>query len=569
VSVKANILIGGLLAVAEIAFAQTSSKWRVHRALDGLAESACLSVTYTRPGRVLTRHFNLPVLDELDGYSVTNHPAPEGANGRFYGFSSGQVWTAVPEGLQEWRDGRWELHAVPEIAAEYYQGMFKVIDPVPLVPVRHGAVLFLTRSGLMMYDATGRRSTMVRSSAESAVGKFSGLALAQDGGLWICGERGLIRSEVSARDLKPGGIWRRSIAPETLGVRSFQQPLEDVEGGVTMVAEDSAGKLCAVVRFDGGDVWTSRILPCERLRFAWLGPDRVWRAVTLNTLYTWRSPDGKVVESDEISPRQIFDVALEPGGAFWLATSEGLYRWAPAIWQVFQAADGVGGPVQAFAADTQGGLWILCEEGLSSFRGGVFRNYPLPESWRRSLGLARNFQVLKNGTLVIDAGGRLLEYQAESGASSTRGGGEQDRYRLLGMVQDGALWVQRSRAEGSVALERYDGDRWEQVPGLPAPGFSTNYHCVIGARGGDVWLGADEGAAWYHQGTWKLFRARDGSGPESPQRLLEISGGRIWAASNDQLWEFDGREWRSIRQGVDRITALRTKNGKLPTTDEK
>ena len=553
--------------MAEIALAQTSSRWRVYRAVDGISESTCLAVTFARPGRVLASHFNLPVVDQLDGYSVTNLPAPEGASGRFYGVAGGQIWTVVPKGLQEWRDNRWVLHPVPEIAAEFYQGMFRVIDPIPLVPVRHGVLLYLTRNALMLYETDSQdagSSTMVFSSSEAGVGKFSGLAVASDGGVWVSGERGVIKSETPVRGLKPGDAWRRFLAPDTLGARNFQQPMEDAEGGVTMVAEDSSGKLRVAARFDGRNDWQSRALPSEHLRFAWRGPNQVWWAVSLNSLFTWKNSDAEVVESDEISPRQIFDVALEPGGAFWLATSEGLYRWAPAIWQDAQPGSSILGAVQALAADVQGALWILGDDNLVSFRGDVFRNYALPLTSQRMIGMTRSLQILKSGAVIIEASGRLLEFQPEPGTVRILENPEQDRFRVLGGVQDGSLWVQRSREGGGVTVERYDGERFGQIPNLPGPDFSTNYYCVIGARGGDLWLGANEGVAWFHQGIWKLFRARDGLTPEAPQHLLEISGGRIWAANKDQIWEFDGREWRLVRDAVGRVTALfETRDGSI------
>ena len=561
------MVVGLALVLGGMARAQSSSNWRVYRTVDGLSESACLSVTFSRPGRVLTRHYNVSAIDELDGYSVTNFPAPEGANGRFYGSPGGQVWTVVPEGLQEWRDNRWVFHPVPEIASEFYQGASRVIDPIPLVPVRYGYVLFLTRNGLLAYNAdsrSGSSNAVIYSSAENGLGRLSGLAVARDGGLWISAERGLARTHVPVRDLKAGATWNKFSLPRNFPGSNLQQPLEDLEGGVTTVAEDGSGKLRIVVRFDGNSEWSAKTLPTERLRYAWRGPDQVSWAVTINALFSWKGSESEALENDDISPRQFFDVALEPGGAFWLATSEGLYRWAPPVWQAPQIIPAFPGPVRALAADVRGVMWILGEDTLASVRSGVSQRFPLPQAWRRSLGSARSLYGLKSGLMIIDSGGRLFEYQTASGTSRTFGDPENDRLRALGTVHDGSLWVQRTRPDGAVSLERYDGERFDPILDVPGPDFSTNYYCVTGALGGDLWLGADEGLAWYHQGSWKLFRARDGFAPEAPQRLLEVSGGRIWAANNDQLWEFDGRDWRLIRHAIDRITALlETRDGSV------
>ena len=68
----------------------------------------------------------------------------------------------------------------------------------------------------------------------------------------------------------------------------------------------------------------------EKIRAAWRGPDKIFRAATSDSLMQLQ--DDRWVEATEISARQYFDVAVEPRGVLWLATSEGLFRWPPAIW---------------------------------------------------------------------------------------------------------------------------------------------------------------------------------------------------------------------------------------------
>jgi hypothetical protein len=82
-----------------------------------LPESACAAVTVGTQGKILAKHLTVPFLSELDGYSVSNFPAPEMRSGRVYESPGGQLWTLVPEGLEEFKDGAWMLHPLPEIAA--------------------------------------------------------------------------------------------------------------------------------------------------------------------------------------------------------------------------------------------------------------------------------------------------------------------------------------------------------------------------------------------------------------------------------------------------------------------
>ena len=116
------LLLGATwVALAPAAWGQRSSAWPVnlrgYRAIDGLAESACIAVTLAPHEKVLARHLKLAALTQLDGYGVTVIPTSDVGASRVYESSGGQLWTVVATGLQEYQNGSWVLHPVPDIAA--------------------------------------------------------------------------------------------------------------------------------------------------------------------------------------------------------------------------------------------------------------------------------------------------------------------------------------------------------------------------------------------------------------------------------------------------------------------
>jgi signal transduction histidine kinase len=59
-----------------------------------------------------------------------------------------------------------------------------------------------------------------------------------------------------------------------------------------------------------------------------------------------------------------------------------------------------------------------------------------------------------------------------------------------------------------------------------------------------------------------MFVAADKTTPENVTALAELPDGRIWCAAQDQIWEFDGRNWLVAHRGLDRVNAmLRTRDG--------
>src|SRR5438309_5254812 len=99
-----------LLGWANAGWSQRASNWRAYRLGDGLPESACVSVTFSPQGRLLARHTHLPLISELDGYTLHTMASPESGQSRIYQSPGGQLWTVVPGGLHEFREGTWVAH---------------------------------------------------------------------------------------------------------------------------------------------------------------------------------------------------------------------------------------------------------------------------------------------------------------------------------------------------------------------------------------------------------------------------------------------------------------------------
>jgi len=189
-----------LLALPGTSWCQAPSTWpvnsRVFRTVEGLPEPACISVTLAPQGRLFARHLKAASISEFDGYRISGIPAPETGKGRVYESPGGQLWTVVVEGLQEFRNGHWVLHPVPEIAAEFRTRLPRLIDPLPLCPVRQDVVLYLLPDRLLQLSAEDQdhpRTDVILAAAQTRLEKFSGMTPSRDGGLWIAGARGLAK----------------------------------------------------------------------------------------------------------------------------------------------------------------------------------------------------------------------------------------------------------------------------------------------------------------------------------------------------------------------------------------
>ena len=554
--------------LAESARGQRSN-WRAYRLGDGLPESACAAVTVGTQGKILAKHLTVPFLSELDGYSVSNFPAPEMRSGRVYESPGGQLWTLVPEGLEEFKDGAWMLHPLPEIAAARRNGRAPSVRMVPLCPVRQGLVMVLLPDRLVEFNSESAERHSIETllaATQTKLEEFSGMALARDGGLWIAGERGLTKAAGPVRILNRDSDWREYIVPAKLSVHHFQEPHEDDQGGVTMVADCSTNQQQMVVLFEGGH-WTAHPAGNQKIRQAWRGPENQLWALTRDLLLELDPITQELAVNEEVSARQYFDVGVESGGSFWLATSEGLFRYAPPIWRGPALVQRINSLIHGLAADAEGRLWFASGSGLHLLEKDRHEEFPFPRGITESLRSDSALFPLKNGKLVIAAGDDLFEFQPDSSTFSALPRSERSgRLKILALLKDGKLCAQRSDLDAQdqeLHLEVYDGVRFAPFTGAaPESSIGSNLSALLATQNGDLWLSGNQGVAWYHEAKWKTFISSDKSTPDSAIGFVDLPDGKIWCGTQDKIWEFDGRSWTAVRSGFDRISALlRTRDG--------
>jgi signal transduction histidine kinase len=566
---RAWFLLAAVVALAETSWGQRASNWRVYKAADGLAESACSSVTISPHGKVWVKHFTMDAVSGLNGYNVQNVPTSGAGNNRVYESPGGQLWTTSEEGLQEFKDGNWVRYPVREVAAEFRGNAMRLLHPIPLCPVRQGRIIFLLSDGLMEFNAESPdlpRTTLLHAATGTKLGKFLGMIIARDGGLWIAGAHGLARVPGPGRMIKPETEWREFVPPEPLQIQNLQEPVEDDEGGITAIAETPANHQKLVVYFDGQH-WTTRSAGNEKIRLAWRGPDRRFWAATIDSVFQLEEGRPDLTESEEISAHQYFDLAVEPGGAFWLATSDGLFRCAPRIWQIPGALPKISSLVHAVAEDKEGCLWFASANALHALQADHVSDHPFPASFEGSLQSTHALFPLPNGAVVMDTGNGLFQFRrGRSEFSPLTRGKEEKQLKPLGSLKNGALCIQILDPEAPAqpySLQSYDGIAFRPLP-CPQPGQALTGELLacFAAQNGNLWLSSSHAVACYHDDKWETFSSTDGTVPQGAAGFIELPDGKIWCATQDKVWEFNGRSWSVVRAGFDRINALlRSRDG--------
>lgn len=579
--------IACLLAAVISVQADSPSVWRTYRASDGLTESLVTAINISPRGSVWVKHGEVDAVSWLDGYRVQHISAPGDRSHRIFESRAGRIWSVDDAGLMEFANGAWQRYPVPEIALDRSPNPFRALRRPPIVPAEQDRVLILLPDRLLDFRALEGRSQVLRLATNTGLVRFSEVALAGDGGLWISGALGLAKVPGPLRQLTAETPWQEHLLPTGLGVQNLLRPFEDDAGGVTTVADSIASERRVMVHFDGR-AWSSRPGPDGTLRYAWRGvrPGEFY-GVTPSALVRLFADHNAVVEE---APRvsQFYDVAVQPRGVFWLATREGLVRHAPPAWRTPAGAEGLAGVVASVAVDEAGNVWFAGEAGLLVARNfvgadeapsprdrpgavgvgrdrpdlaGEWEHFPWPEGFERAFRARDGLFALSGGRLVVSVAEQVWRFVPANRAFERVAHPEGRTVRkVLRQLSGGELLVQTASpqsAPGEYGFEIFDGAKFQPWTGVPpALDLGNELFFLNEARNGDLWLGGSAGVAVWRDGAWQKYTNAEGYADEGAICWLELDEGRIWCAGLGRISAYDGRTWSTVRLGLDRVSAM-------------
>ncbi|RME91819.1 MAG: hypothetical protein D6766_11185, partial [Verrucomicrobia bacterium] len=531
--------------------------WRVWSAENGLAESLVRAVTVSPRGAVWARHGEVDAISLLEGFVVQRIPSPGGPSRRVYQSRAGMIWTTDNAGLLQLVEDQWRRHPLEAFRRAMDRFSLRNIRQPPILPTRQDRVLVLLPDRLLEYRATRRAAETLLTPGQAGLGEFLDLAADAGEGCWIACEHGLLHlPDPSHREPDRLPDFTGHPLPPEWPLQNLRNPVVRGEG-VTCTAEDRRQQQRVGVHFEDGR-WLALPFANENPRFVWPGirPD-TWYGMTY-VRFLRRLPEGRVEEVREFRAGQYYDLAVEPDGAFWLATSEGLARCAPATWQ-----PAGGGPV---AEEVYGGvesadgrLWFAAQGGLWAETGEGWRRFDWPAGWEPGFGAGHRLFGLPDGALIVPGSDGWWRFDpGENRWSPVRHPAGGAVRTFLRQAEDGRLLALVAAGdEGAERFEWFDGQRfasWSEGPPPLRLGAETFF--LEQAGNGDYWLGGSSGVARWREGRWQRFGPADGYVDDGAICWLERPDGRIWCSGLDKLLEWDGKRWQTLRTDLDRVRQM-------------
>ena len=543
-----------LLGLATFASAQRPPSWRFWEVGDGLTESYSTSVSVDRAGNVWIQHGDVDTMSHLDGFVVHKLPSlSPRASQRVYGTGSGRLWTLNPLGLQRYQDARWELNPIREISEtpESVRGSIRAL------PLDEDRVLIVFPDRLAEYDAARGRLAVRKSVDETRLGRFTHAALSRDGGLWIAGREGVGKLEGLANRNGPAR-WKE-LGQGIAGLADFSQPFEGDNGELFVVGSSGGGGKKSLIRFDGRR-WQTILSVEARILRGWRGADSSIWVQQDDSLFRLAEGHKQAAERSDALSGIIMDVFAEPNGVFWLATSQGVARYAPALWRTPPTVADLDQLVNAAAEDRQGRLWFAARERLVCLDGRKWRSYPLPRGEVSHEVFPHGVYPLPDGRIALRTYSSrdmlLFRPDRETFERLAHPSGRQMR-GLWPLRGGGALMQTMAAGEPDFRLEVYDGYGFREFAGGIKWRFA-DLRCVLETSSGDLWLGGTRELWRYRDRQTTAFGPKEGYTASGAFAIHEARDGAILVAGRDKLLRFDGKSWTVLQDKLDRARSIIT-----------
>jgi hypothetical protein len=530
------------LSLASAAAAQTQAGWRYWTPADGIQESHSRKIGALPGGGVSIRHGQVKRVDVLDGYTVESIPEPRtrtdierlmaGVNAA----ADGGAWVVSEGVLKQLRDGQWVIRARPA-AGDEMRGAIPIDG-------RRIVVLFATR--VAAFDPTRDAWTTLIEADAAGLGRFDTQVRGFSGELWIAAALGIGRLDGATSQ------WTAFRAPH---LADFVSPLPGDGGELFAAAIDGRTRRKVAVRLAAGQF--HRVFESSKALRAWRGPHgSVW---ILEGTRTWRVSGSQREAVARHGPLSglVYDVVTEPGGAFWIASTTGVGRYAPPLWRTPDPLKGLDQPVHAAIEGADGRLWFAATESLLELDGDTWRVHPLPPDTQTVPNQTSSLARLPDGRLAMTAnrpGGHfLLAFDPLRRTFAPLAHPAGLELLQLWRGRDDRIFVRTTRP---CRLEVWDGTGQHPVEPLGAPGVCDKLRELHEGADGSIWFGTTAfGGGVLRPGATTLERFGPETGYPEPAVYAMFAPGtdRVLAGGRDVLAERARGRWSVQHRALDAV----------------
>lgn len=555
-------IFGLFFLFAQTTQAQPPAHWRYWVAEDGLAESCCNTVYCGPSGKVWINHGHINSMSCFDGYTMYHLPSP-GIGVPVYETTSGSLWSIYRLGFKQLinplpkTSGQWIRHKVAGIQT----------SNTPFFPIDDEHILYLTPNRLMIYHPSKGESTTFISIENTSLTAFLEIQPSKNRGVWISGINRLAKLEQIQYGYSDKFVWTEYPFDEQNERFRFDTLIATEEDSLYITAHSLYSGHTLLLHFDGQDyeiVYQSQD-PFQR---GWQTHDqRTWlfeEPFSLRCL----EPSGLIIPipKNKVLSRVLLDVDMPDTRSFWLATSEGLARYAPAAWQKPAEIADQETVVHDMVEDASRNVWFAYADALvcHDLQTNKWNRYPLPENQRSDELKADSLAILPNNNMVLKTTQTSYIFDTQTRQFAPLRHPSNHSISCFSSQQNGRL-LTISHTNVFTYIHEFDGSQFRQLYGFRTNRFiDWNVRDLIKDYEGNLWFGGLNGIVRYRDDEFRTYDKEDGFIETAVNCMHLLPNRRLWIGGRDAILEFNGTRWKTVQTGLDGVrTIMSSINGSI------
>ncbi|RJP25127.1 MAG: hypothetical protein C4527_17515 [Candidatus Omnitrophota bacterium] len=533
--------------------AQTPPHWRFWLAENGLRESCSNAVFVAPDGHVLVNHGHVDQMSILDGYTVANIPSP-GVGVPVYESPSGEIWSVFGDGFQKYEyerditDGRWIRYPIQPNGSSI----------LSFFPISDNQIWYIHADRMMRYHCDAHQTQVMVNAVETKLGSFIDMIHSREGGIWIAGIHGLARGQSDETD-SDSFVWKEYVLPQTLQISNLNHLQECDTGILFATAFSSEFQRHVLIQFTDGEWKIVFTDPQNDVAAGWGGfQGQFWIFQNPFALFFHENHHCSRVETTKVLSRDLIDLHTQPNGIFWMATSEGLARYAPATWRTPANMPRPDTVVHAIREDQTDAVWFAMKDHLACWDHENWTLHLLPPGHQTQELLTEDMTFLPDGQIALLSTNDLLLFHPQTGQFKTVRHPESWKISLLSSGDKEGIWLLCSKGS-QFRLEQYNGRDFRTILAHESGQFfDENIRHIYRNRDGDFWFAGLNGLVRYQNGHFHRFVPSDGYTDSAAYCIHPIDEKNIWVGGRDCIFEYDGVNWSLVQSGLDSVRSMIT-----------
>ncbi|MDP8245307.1 MAG: hypothetical protein P9L94_14580 [Candidatus Hinthialibacter antarcticus] len=535
------------MLVPNVGYCDDDAYWRYWTVTDGLASSRCKTITINDNQSVWIGNGLHHYMSGYDGFNIDRFINPMISTIPIAAGVQDDLWMKSFDGLKHYENGSWEDHSIHQFS--------QAIDFAPYDDMK---LLILTENQLWDYDVVNSQRTFLLEVENTQMGRFLELSKRIQDTIWIGCEAGLIRVDLSngPQQLQISYNEFKSNLSELLNYHSLNITQSD---DVIAVANTILPNFKTIIRFSQKK-FESIYEFDDNIYEAWQDEkQRIW---FYNGFNLYRIENNQLHEIEKKGPLvgELYDMEVELDSSFWIASSEGLVRYSPPLWETPDEISHINNWVHAIREDRKQRVWFLSNKDLMCIDEGKWKIFPLPDGYTSHRYETEDLCLFPDGRLVMNTNNfsEFLVFDPQSESFEFIHHPENIGIRIMSPSKDGRIWVRmETPGEPHFWLSLYDGV--EFTPYTLASGEPLQLdrvRCVNETSSGDIWIGCLTSVGVIQNGEYREWANEIEFPGVSALYINEIPNGEVWVGDRNNIFSYSNGVWSTVAADIDAVRSI-------------